>query len=353
MKNKRLLKSILFVIALAVVCAIVFFLYYRITGKTNPLSNIFKNEETVALSDNYNGFYVYSEELDNSYNIYNGCVVRNIDYQILVMGDKFKLYKESCIGTYYMKSGNTEDLEFKEDPENKILYFEYEGNRYNKKNEITSVVLGNTFVKNTKKLDLSNYKFLAKQTEFEGNYFNMSNFDIDGASGFKFDLIHDEDDYFHIVIKAGMVNSVYTSTSSSDFDRLPDVYPYGKIVALVFPNKYGNDYKYNLLAFSKKQMVYSLYEKFPIEVNGYRLTSEDNFYISYQKNTRSFLLLVAPKDSTLKNVFCEDNKEGNEIAYYVFSMKYDYSKVSFEDPQYERVGYVKDGCSYVNELMGG
>ncbi len=354
MKNNRVLKSIIFIIALAVVCTIVFFLYYRITGKTNPLSNIFKNETTKSTFDNYNGFYVYSEDLGKSYNIYNGCIVSNIDYEILVINDEFKIYKESCIGTYFVGSGKTDDLEFKEDTENRILYFEYEGNRYNKKNEINSVVLGNSFINNTNKLDISGYKFLVKQSEIEDNYYNFEKFYVDGASSFMFNFYAKEDGEFSFkLISHKTRKTLYESSAYYDVDEMPDIYPFGKIITVVETNKIGKSYHYDFNAYGDTGSIYNIYNYFPIDVNGYKLTESDNFYITYDKSSRNFLVLIAPADSNLKNLFCEDDNDSKEIAYYVFSLKYDYSKVNFTIPQYEKIGYVYEGCDYVNSVMGG
>lgn len=353
MKNNRALKSIIFVIALAVVCTIVFFLYYRITGKTNPLSNIFKTETKNSVFDNYNGFYVYSEDLGESHNIYNGCIVSNIDYQILVINNEFKIYKESCIGTYLVGSGKTSDLEFKEDTENKILYFEYEGNRYNKKNEINSVVLGNSFIKNTNKLDMSGYKFLVKQSETKDNYYNFEKFNIDGASSYTFNFYANEDGEFSLKLSGANKKTLYESSAYYDVDEMPDIYPFGKIIAVVELNKIGKSYHYDFNAYNESSNIYSIYDYFPIEVNGYKLTENDNFYITYDKSSRKFLILIAPANSNLKNLFCEDGNDSKDIAYYVFSLKYDYSKVNFTIPQYEKIGYVYEGCDYVNSIIGG
>lgn len=347
MENKRTFKSVLFLIGLLVLCIVVFFGYYYFTGKKNPISNIFNNENKVAYVDNINGIYVYYEQLPQEYIINNSCSVGAINWEIVIMGDKFKLYKSSCLGTYPVESGKTEDLEIKEDSENKLLYFDYKGNTYFKKHEITTVLVGNSF-KDKTKINPRSLKFLISETEFEGNYYDINDAPLDGATSYMLSLKVNNGMFVVLIKPSGnSKNILYESLPVSNPEDLPDIYAYGKVVVLINPDRYGSRYRYTMEVINQETSIYNFENQFPIEVNGYTIDLNSNIFISYQQSDRSFKMLVSPNDK-----FCEENSDSDEIAYYLFTMKYNYQTVNFDPPEFEKIGYKKEGCSYVNSLLG-
>ncbi len=351
MEKKRTFKSILFILFLIVVTIIVFVAYYHFTGKENPLSEIFNTSTPKSSTDSINGFYVYNEALGKQYNIYSGCNVSTLDYEILVMGEQYRMYKTSCMGSYFIDDGDTEDLDIQYDQENDVYYIEYDNHVYHKRHEVTSVVLGNTFLKNADSINMNSYKFILDQTEFKGNYYNINGLSMDGASKFKLYLNVSEEGYYKIGIDSNNSQrySRYETPEYSDVESMPDVYTYGKIIVFVYPDVYNGAYRYKFEIIDVSlNVVYDLATQFPIVVNDHTLSTQDYIYIAYQSSDRSFKMLVSESPD-----FCEEDSDSTDIAYYLFSLKYNYLKVNFDAPQFERLGYKNEGCKYVNNLMGG
>ena len=54
------------------------------------------------------------------------------------------------------------------------------------------------------------------------------------------------------------------------------------------------------------------------------------------------------------NTFCDnDKKDSDEISYYEFEIKYNYSTKNFDSPEFKKVGKYSEGCTYVKKYYFG
>ena len=362
MEKKRILKSTIFVLVLFVIAIIVYFGYYFFSGHENPFLELFSgNKDEDVFIDNKNGFYVYTDVLDQVYNFYSGCHINSIDMEYIVINDTYKLYRTSCLGSFYLDSGKTEDLNIQYDEEKKLFYLEKDGNTYYKKYEVSSLVPGNLYSSTSSQtIDPLYLKEALRETERPGYYYHIKDAKIDGAINFIISVNYEEDleeldadeMLYTFELKSNFANTREKPAYRIDFpttiDKLPDVYSYGKFLVVVDPEKVGNHYSYNFRVFDSTGFTYNLRRQFPITVNGYEITTNDNMYVAYISSNRTFKLLVTPNE-----FFCEPDSDSTDVAYYLFSISYNYLTKEFDPPKFEKIGYKNEGCQTVYSLMGG
>lgn len=361
MEKKRTFKSIIFVLIMLVIAIVVYFGYYFFSDKENPFLEIFNNNSKEDVNkDNKNGFYVYTELLGQSYSIFSGCTLNSIDMQYVVINDIYKLYRSSCLGSFFIEEGKTDDLDIKYDEEKKLFYLIRDGHSYYKKHEVMSLVPSNAFTKEgSKTINISSLKFILHETERPGEYYDIKEATLDGALNYNITVTHvpeleeygDEMLYTYNLQARNFGNAQkvnYSIDFPTSIDNLPDVYSYGKILVVINPDKDGDRYAYNFRVFDSTGFTYDLHRQFPITINGHEITSMDNIYVAYISSSRTFKLLVSSNDT-----FCEDDSDSTDVAYYLFSIKYNYSSNNFDPPSFEKIGYKNEGCQYVNSLMGG
>ena len=347
MKKHGLLKFIIIVVLIILVIGGLFLAFYFINGGKSPIDIINNLSNDNGVNDNYNGIYVYKEDLNGAKYIYAGCSVSTIDYYVLVVNDDFYSFKSSCMGTYPIEEGKTEKLEIKENEEKTNFVLRYKDHDYVKNNSIDTIETNNMIADKLSDINLTNYELILRETEFEGNYYDISarinNLSI--VLMFTFNKL--EDNTFDIQVKNGDT-SVY-KYNIKNYDILPLFYTYGKTLAVIEPTKSSDNSKfaYKFKAMNNNGIVYDLDKMFPITVNGVTLTADNSVYVTYNSSQRYFTLLVGYDDK-----MCVENSQNTNITYYEFKIEYDYLHGSFSTPVFVKYGRENEGCNYINRFMG-
>ncbi len=74
MEKKKSKKVIFIVLCLSIIVSVLFFGYFFVKNKKNPLFGIIDTMiDKNKIVDNYNGIYVYYDDLNGSHSIYRGC----------------------------------------------------------------------------------------------------------------------------------------------------------------------------------------------------------------------------------------------------------------------------------------
>ncbi len=346
-------KIILFFCILFIILVVAFFLYYFITGKENPFSRLIEGEDEQEINDNYNGFYSYYDDLNGSKYIYSGCSISRIANYILVINDEYYLYRSSCMGTYEKGSGKTEDLDIRTDEEQNTYYIYYNDVIYDKDPSVRYVSLNNNISKITA-VDLSTYQLFMKETQFEGNYYDLERLNIvNNSSDVRLSINRNEGtNSFDFSFEDNKGKMLY-SKNINDYAYLMDMYSYGNSIAIVEKNvneKYVNRYANSFLVLTKNGIVYKLNEMFPIIIDGVTLNMDNSIFIKFDSSKRYFRMLVGYDDKMCVDDYEESEKD--DIMYYEFSIEYNYSISNFNEPKFQKIGRKSEGCRYVNSIIG-
>ncbi len=354
MKNNRLVKNIIFILIIIVISAIIYLFYWFVIEKKNPFTAMIDAIKESNINDNYNGIYVNIENLDKTYYIFNGCNINKIYNYILVKNDKYYAYRGSCMGTYFQKEGNTKDLKTIVDDTNDSFVIKYNDLEYKKDNTVKTLRPHNDVKTNLKDIELSSLSLIVDETQFEGNYYNLNRKPLKNNNKMLFSLDINEN---IIALEYDLAHSKKTVYQYyiNDIKNLPTFYQYGNNVAVIekdsnynHPNMYG----YNLVYVTGDGIAYNLREQFPISVDNAQLSPDYNsIFVKFNPSKREYYLLVG-----YDKKMCDDNysqKDQNEIAYYEFTIKYNYLKSTFEKPEFKKIGYKSEGCNYVNNIIGG
>lgn len=338
-----------FLIIIIVIFLVVSVLLMRF--EINPFSYfIEKEEETkeeVAIT-NLNGIYIHKETTPKTYTFFAGCTISYFNNSLVIINDEYHIYRESCIGTFYIKSGKVSELKVSESLEkNKVVTLD--GVDYYK-NEYLDYVKVNNIVKNDpKKLSIvypENYKILFDESMKIDGLFELRGLDfkMHGAS-FKFNLFITEERRlnFQLVSKDVVVYDLFVDKISD----LPDLRAFGEKMVVIETLSDKNAYRYKFKSLSEAGVDYDLDSKFPIKVDTVELTTANSIFVKFNPTKNNFIMLVGT-DKQL----CTVDSDSSEIAYYVFDINYNYSKKKFEKPEFMEIVYKKDGCKHVNEVMG-
>lgn len=353
MKKHGLLKFIIGILIIVILMGVAFLAFYFIKGK-NPISDIINSlTGGVALKDNYNGIYEYHEDLNGAKYIYSGCNVSKINYYILVVNDDYYSFKESCMGTYPLEEGKLKDLEIKETNDNNVYSIFYKEHEYVKNNAINTIETNNTIASKLTDIDVFNYELILRETEFEGNYYKISAKINNLNSDLFFGYSRLENNTFDITITSeerGNGKKELYKYNADNYDNLPMFFPFGRILAIVEKgkNSENNRYTYKLKAVDVNGVVYDLDKMFPIVVDGVTLDSNNSVYIKYNAAERYFTLLIGYDDK-----FCVKDSNSTDKAYYEFKIKYDSLSNSFSVPEFVKYGLKNEGCSHIEQIMGG
>lgn len=357
MENKRGRKTFLFLCILFLVCVAIFFLYYAITDKKNPLLNFINNvidNKEGKLNDNYNGIYTYYDELNGSKYIYTGCSLSKIANYILIIDDEYHTFRSSCMGTYAKDSGKTADLDIRVDDVNKNYYIYYDDKVYDKDNLINKIVVNNN-ISNITQVDLSTYELFMKETQFPGNYYELKNLKISNiSSNLELNILKNNDQgSFKLSIGSPRTNTIYKSIDVTDFDFLPQMYPFGSSVIVIekaMNDIYEGRYKDSINVITERGITYNLADKFPIVIDGVTLNTDNSIFIKFDPAKRYFRLLVGYDDKFCSETFNDSDKDN--IMYYEFTLDYNYEINNLNEPKFVKIGRKSEGCRYVNSLMG-
>lgn len=357
MNKKRTGKNIIFVLFILLVCIFSFFGYYFITGKKNPLFGIIdKITENNELTDNYNGIYTYYDDLGGSKSVFTGCSISKIANHIYVIGEDYYTFRSSCMGSYLKETGKTKDLNFKHNEE-VGYYVMYNDKRYDKDFITTNITLNNDISEKLTTIELATYQLFMRETQFEGNYYDIKEAKIAGVNtDLRMSILRDnllEGFEFNILGKREKIGYVDVySFYAIDLNMLPDMYAYGKNIVLIEKgfDKTTNRYNYNFKVIDVNGLQYNLYDKFPITIDGVTLGKDNSIYISFDPSIRKFRMLVGYDDKMCVSDY--DNSTADDIVYYEFTIDYNYSHSGFDEPKFVKMGRKSEGCKYVNSIMG-
>lgn len=350
MKKGKTKKIVLFLIIILIVTVGGVFGYFFISKKENPLQTlVWTKKENNKIQDNYNGIYTYYDDLDGTKLIYRGCSFNKIGNHILVMDDDYYEFRSSCMGTYLKDRGKTSDLEIVE--EDKSFYINYKSSKFKKDLVTTKLILNNNIAENMRNIELSTYQLMLKETEFEGNYYDIKDVGISGiSSNLRMSIIKDNSNNFTMSIRDKNERLLY-SYYISNFNNLPDMYPYGINVVVIEKGKWGNRFNYNFKVVNSNGITYNLFDKLPIKVDDALISTSNSIFIKYDQANRYFRMLVGFDDKMCATEYSESEK--NDITYYEFRIDYNYKTNTFNNPMYVKTGRKSEGCKYVNNIIGG
>lgn len=342
--NKKVIWLIIGIVIFQLVVVAIYFLFFNKAGNVlNTLIN--GNNSDDSINDNYNGIYVNSVFLDNSYYIFAQCSVDAIDYYIVVVNEDYYSYRSTCMGTYYLGEGNITELSFNYNDDSynvtkdDVIYYRDTQNR--------QIVLNNDVEKKFGKdyLRLNNFNFMVDETQFEGNYYSLNGVPILGfPKEVKFYFSVTDNGAYNLSI----VNkqNTYYSFNGITMNSIPLFINIGNGYAIIEQNIINSKYNYNLKMLNQTGIIYSLNEKLPIVINQVRLSNDDNRLVVYDKENKYFRMFIS-KNSSL----CSNDSEGNNIAYYEFKISYNYNQQTLAEPEFVDFGYESDGCSKINKYL--
>ena len=348
-KNKNF-KFILIVSVLIVISVIVFTL---ITTKTNPFKNIVSTitgeEVKSTKNDNYNGFYTNKDLLDATYKIFSNCSIYSIDNIILIQDDDFTLYRSSCMGTYVKDRGKTKDLDINIEGNKYVVT--YNKKKFQKDTTVKYLVENNNIADQISKTGVASLPLIVKETEFEGNYYDISTdlSDVDGNLNLSFKR-DKEKNVYNLDIYVGKMTSVsFYSKSVKSWEELPMMYGIGKNLVIIETDNDQNKYSYSFKSYSDGKKVFDLSENLPIKIDGTELNYGSNsVYIKYNEKDKNFFLLIGNDKK-----FCVENSNSERAASYIFKLNYNYTTNKFDTPEYVKSIRGTDGCSEVESYIGG
>ena len=348
MKKKGLKSLFSILIILIIICTIAFGIFIFIKKDTNGIvSNLFnqKEEPKEEVKDNKNGVYLYEEKIPSAYAITASCTVNSVKNYILVINKEYKIYRSTCMGTYLKKQGNTNDLEIKYNDEKKLYQISYDNNTYNKDNTVTTIKPNNNIETALKRVNLESYAFILKETQFTGNYYEISSA-ISGTNGkFTLNIKPNLLGGFYIEILGSQRQVIY-SYNASNLDNLPQLRPLSDKIIILEKNHVNGLNNYSLKAITDKQIIYNLDNMLPITINNTTLNKNNSIYIKYDSINKKYKMLVG-----YDNKYCKENSTGNNVTYYEFEIVYDYSTSNLSKPEFKNIGYEKDGCTVVEKIM--
>lgn len=351
-KGNKIVLAIVIIILLLVVSIGVYFVF---VAKKNPLASFF---EAITgdnkILDTYNGVYSFTEDLNDTYSIFPGCSVREMKNYILVKKDKYYTYRSSCMGTYLKNSGDIKDLQIEEDKDKKSYYIKYDGKTYNKDIFVNSIVPNNDIAEYLRLIDMNSVPTIIKETEFEGNYYDMEDLSIASSDYLKFSYYPDEKEMVLSYSEMGNSIPVY-KYRIKDFNNIPKMYSYGNNFAIIEKGdnpRDSNKFAYTFLYVTGDGIMYDSLLEFPIIVDDEMLSYDSHsIFIKFNARARSYTVLVG-RDKKMCDENFDKSKE-DMIAYYEFEITYNYLSGTFGRPQFKKIGYMSEGCNYVNSILGG
>ena len=342
-------KTFIIILLIIIIAAVALFIYFNKDNKL--LNSIFNKKETVTeeniINDNYNGVYKYSESLNQTYNIFPGCVLSSVDQYIVVVNSEYYVYDSSCMGTFFQESGNIEDLNIKADYDRKKYFIEYNNRKY----------ISDT---SSLKFENANYALNKIRVNFNFNSFNvlMQNTQKPGANysinttinnlinEIRFYVDPVIDGYFDIALKnkAGVV--LYRKNGAS-LERLPKFSTYTNSSVIVLEKDYiSNKYSNRLIIVSNDGIIYNSDYLLPISIQNVELNTNNSIFIKYDNKMSKYRFLIVYDDK-----FCRLEDDSEEIVNYEFTISYDHANKTFTQLEFVNIGLAKDGCDRVNEIL--
>ncbi len=354
MKNSKWKKNLLFVLIILTFALLVIGFYYIVIERKNPFAEFIKGIKEEEILDNYNGIYTYVDELGDTYSIFQGCSVQRIQNHILIIDDKYTLYRSSCMGTFYKGDGKTSDLKISETEDKKTFVINYDGKNYVKSVLTNKIVPKNALEGKRMLINLTSLQVLVDETEFEGNEYNIDKFALRNNARLEFSLDFDNK-YILIESLVGKNRFTVYDYKIRNIKNLPLFYEYGGSLAVIErdDNIYdASRFAYILSYITDTGKTYDLRDYLPISVDNVSLGYEKNsIFVKFNPSSRDYILLIGKDKKMCDSNF--DASKGDEIAYYEFVIDYNYLAGGFERPVFKRIGYKSEGCKYVNSIIGG
>jgi len=346
MENKRVINAIRLMIAI-VILTVVVFVVDLIINRDKKITDLIVNINKKKIADNYNGIYTYKEDLGRTVYAFSNCSFTSINNYILIVNNDYYLFRSSCMGTYLKEQGETKSLNIGE--YSNTYFVTHEGLRYNKDTTVKSIIPNNGIAEGTGALDLNALSIIAKETEFEGNYYDMEK-RIKGLNvDIKVFFNRNADGSFNLIFK-NRENELYRYIISS-FDNMPTFYPLGSRIAIIEPGDNSSDstkYSYKFKVLGLNGIEYDLNSYFPQKVNGVDVSYDNSVYIAYDQKERTFRVFFGNNKK-----FCVENSTSENIAYYEYKVSFDYGNNKFKKPDFVGVTREKDGCSDIKNYLSG
>ena len=349
---KRTLKHILLVLLFVAIIAVVGIIIYSITCNKKILGDIIPINVSGDIDDYHNGVYFYDEPLDRSYAVYSGCNVSSFTSYIVVMNDVYYEYYGSCMKNSKVSDGKTEDLVFIVNKDTNEYQISYNDKTYKKNDKVNKVVEDNYLQNSFTSTTIDVFDFVLKYGDMSGDYQPL-NVSLMGSTG-KFQLSFTYNSQTKVFLEKIQSNNtdIYSYTYL-DINKRP-LYDFieNNLVSLEQTQVNGSGdsfiYRNNLVLLGEGKKKYDLTTEFPIKVNGTRVDNNRNIYIKKKSNS-TYGMLVGDL-----NTFCDnDKKDSDEISYYEFEIKYNYSTKNFDSPEFKKVGKYSEGCTYVKKYYFG
>ena len=344
-ENERVKNSFKLIIAITILI-IVLFVWDLIVNRKESVKEIISNITNTKIQDSYNGVYTYSDELETKVIAYSGCSFNTIENYILVINDDFYLFRSTCMGTYLKETGKTDDLNIVE--EGKTYSVKYKDHIFYRDYKVLKIIPNNIISQEYGDLDMNSLVGIAKETEFEGNYYEINR----SVSGFKGDLkvsfIPQEKGTFLLkIFNLYNKEEILYSYLIKDLDKAPLYYSFGKNLAIIERESTDSLFSYKFKVLTLEGIKYDYKNNFPVFIDGKELNYDNNsVLIIYDKVVKYFKIFVG-KDKK----FCTDKGNGEDVAYYEFALKYNYRINEFEKPEFVKIWREGDSCAYINEYL--
>ncbi len=331
-KSHTIRNLLLFIIIFGIGGGLLYYYFFVKEDNDNGdvISNIFESKK---VEDVKNGIYVYKEDTDKTVTVFSNCVVSSIDDYIVVVNDKYYMYNGSCMVMNYKGTGNSNELEFIKDKDNK---FKIKNNNREYSKEINPVTLinNNNIINELKKTSLDIINFVIKYTEVEGSYYNFSTVINNSVNYYNYRFSY-VDNHFNLNI-SDLYNKSFNSIN--DF---PNIYFYNGNLVLVDKEFINDKYSSNILMYDLKSNVYNFNSILPIMINGETLDSSYNTLIRFDSVNKNFYAVFS-RDNT----FCNSSLD---VMYYEFKLSYDYKRNGFTNVELSKKGKKEEDCSYIKK----
>lgn len=346
MENKRVVNAIRLLIAI-VILTVVVFVVDLIVNRDKKITDLIVNRDKKKINDNYNGVYTNKDDLGMNVYAFNGCSFTTINNYILVVDDNYYLYRSSCMGTYLKESGETKSLNIGE--YSNSYFITHNDKRFNKDTSVRSIIPNNIIAKAKDPLELNSLSVIAKETEFEGNYFNFERTIKGMNSKILVNFSRLDNGAFKLGFKyKGKVLYEYLVKS---FDNMPLFHTMGSQIVMIERDNNINDaskYSYKFRVIGESGLEYDLQTYFPQIINDVTIGYNDSVYVKYDQQSRSYRILIGNDKK-----FCVENSTSENVAYYEYKITFDYQTNRFKKPEFVGIGREKDGCGYVSSILNG
>lgn len=340
MKNKKGLIILIGFILFVIVALFIYFAFF--TKEDNFIKSIIDNDKSEpivsGINDNYNGVYSNIENIGQTINAFDGCTFSYISNYVLVNGDTYKVFRSSCIGTFFLESGETKNLKFIFNEKTKLYDLEYNHLLFNKDLSVGDIKITNKEF-NSVKIDY--YKFVLKEVKYSNNFSRLTA-EVGGYDGFK---VLFNDGIYNVTLNS--INGIpLYNYSTRDINNLPDVNVLNGDSIIFEKNVVNGSFNDRLFVYSKNGIKYNLMSHFPIVVDGVTLDSNSSILLNYNVNKKKYVMYVGYDEN-----ICAQDSLGDRIVYYEFDLEYDYYNKTFKKPYFISFGKGSQGCKTIKEII--